>query len=194
MRVATAKHSYLDSPYCGDQCGYWEVNGRVTLCVADGLGHGKGAEQAAKPAVDYVARHLSDPLQELFANCDLALRSTRGVAMGVAVIDTDVGRLTYAGIGNTRMMIVGDKTVQLSSNNGIVGGGYRMLTPETVPLEPGALVILFTDGIPERMSISGYFGALRGDVRRLAEKILLDWGRETDDAAVLVFKNGGTNR
>jgi len=57
--------------------------------------------------MDYVAEHLEDPLPALFAGCDRAIRHTRGVAMGVAVIDKEAGTLTYAGVGNTRALITG---------------------------------------------------------------------------------------
>lgn len=70
-----------------------------------------------------------------------------------------------------------------------MGGGYRKLTPETVELHPGDLVILSSDGIKERCDLLAYGDALRGDVQQLAERILQDWGRETDDAAVLVFRS-----
>ena len=189
--LAITKRAFLGETHCGDECAYWHEGGKATLCIVDGLGHGEHAERAAQAAVEYVAQHLGEPLVDVFAGCDLALRRTRGVVMGIAVVDEDAGTLTYAGIGNTRAMIVGGarSVVCLSSDYGIVGGGYRKLSPETVPLNPGDLVILVSDGIKERCDILGYGDALRGDVRQLAESILQDWGRETDDAAVLVFRS-----
>jgi len=109
--------------------------------------------------------------------------------MGIAVIDQEARTLTYAGIGNTRAVIAGEKTITLSSNYGIVGAGYKTLTPETVGLTPGSLVVLFTDGVAQEMKLSGYDGTLRANPQRLAERIIQDWRRETDDAAVLVCRN-----
>ena len=69
---------------------------------------------------------------------------------------------------------------------------------------PGDLVIMYTDGIPEMMDVSDYEDMLRADklhpmnVRRLAERILQDWGRATDDAdrsdrqRYMVFRSEGT--
>jgi len=175
--------------------------------VVDGLGHGPYAEKAARAAIDCVARHCSESLPDIFAVCNEVIRGTRGVAMGIAVIDEETRQLTYAGIGNTRALIVGERPpaptgshgdrpfrggaegrpIRMSSNWGIVGGGYKTLTPKTVPLMPGDLVILSTDGVDEAIDLAGYSDALRADLQRLAGKILRDWGRETDDAAVLVF-------
>ena len=193
MQIAIAKRSFFNDPHNGDECAYWQSGGKVLLCVVDGLGHGEDAERAAKAAVEYVALHLAEPLVDVFTGCDRALRRTRGVAMGLAVVDEEAETLTYAGIGNTRAVIVQSarSLVCLSSNYGIVGGGYRKLTPETVELHPGDLVILSSDGIKERCDLLAYGGALRGDVQQLAERILQDWGRETDDAAVLVFRSEG---
>jgi len=188
MQIAIVKRP-LEEPHCGDQGGCWEHDEKVVLCVIDGLGHGKGAERAALAALDFVGRHCDEPLLELFACCDKALRHTRGVAMGIAMADPAAGTLTYAGIGNTRAMVVGRETTRLSSHYGIVGAGYRRLKTETVALAPGDLVILFTDGIEELIDLSDYDETLRVEVGRLAEKMLEDWRRETDDAAVLVFRN-----
>ena len=188
MQVAIAKRALHDSPHCGDQGGYWQSGGKITLCIADGLGHGIEAEKAARAAMDFVARHFRESLPDVFAGCNAAIRSTRGVAMGIAVIDEDMQTLTYAGIGNTRAMIVGADIVRFVSNHGIVGGGYKTLLPRTASLMPSDLVVLSTDGLPEIIDMSGYGTDLRRDVHLLAEKIIRDWRRDTDDAAVLVSR------
>ncbi len=59
MRVGLASRSLNDDPHCGDVCGYWQRGRTITLCVADGLGHGLHAERAAQAAVSYVGRHLT---------------------------------------------------------------------------------------------------------------------------------------
>jgi len=190
VQVAIAQRAFENGPACGDQAGHWQHSLKTTLCIADGLGHGPFAERAARGAVDYVAGHLADSLPLLFAGCDQAIRHTRGVALGVARVDEETGTLTYAGVGNTRAIIVrnGRVLLRLRSNHGIVGAGYGRLTPETVPLLPGDLVILFTDGLLVRTDVSSYDSAQRADVELLAERILQDWGREADDAALLVFR------
>jgi len=53
---------------------------------------------------------------------------------------------------------------------------------------PGDLVIMFTDGIKELIALSRYDEELRADGALLAEKIIEDWGKETDDAAVLIYR------
>ena len=51
------------------------------------------------------------------------------------------------------------------------------------------LMSLSTSGMKERFDISRYDDALRANLRRLAEKIIEDWRCETDDSAILIFRN-----
>ena len=195
MAVGSAKRPFEGGKHCGDQFGHWQKGNPAILCIADGLGHGKHAEKAAKEALTYVAAHRSESLPEIFSGCNRAIRDTRGVAMGIAVIDKKARTLTYAGIGNTRIVILRSadskesarKTQYLKNDFGIVGGGYKRLGPETVKFMPGDMVIMFTDGVKELIDLSGYDEGLRADAGKLAERIIEDWGRDTDDAAVLVY-------
>ncbi len=189
MSVAIASQALIE-PHCGDQAGYWQSGNKTVLCIIDGLGHGKAAEHAALAALDFVEHHHQQPLLEVFADCDRALRDTRGVAMGIVVIDQAADTLTYAGIGNTRAVIFknGQHNINLSSHYGIIGGGYRNLVPETVPLDPDQMVLLYTDGFPEHLDLSAYDDEIKTVPEKLAETILLDWRKETDDAGILVFK------
>ncbi len=199
MNVGIAKRSYNGAPFCGDQVDLWQRGRKTTLCIVDGLGHGEYAEKAAKAALYFVAHKLLEPLSEVFVGFNTALRNTRGVAMGIAVIDEAAQTLTYAGVGNTRIIIVrrtdsgpaDRKTLHLRSNFGIVGGGYKSLSPESVYFEPGDLMIMYTDGVQERIDFTGYDDMLNKDVQRMAEKIIEYWGRDTDDAAVLIYKYKG---
>ena len=141
--------------------------------------------------MDYVGGHLDASLEQLFAGCDQALRHTRGVAMGVVVADLDARTATHAGIGNTRAVLVSRSTsteVRLTSNPGIVGGGYKRLSPQSLTVEAGDLLLLYTDGVPEFIDLDHLGDALRSDVQALADRILQEWALETDDAGVLVLR------
>ncbi len=188
MSVAIAKRA-LEEPHCGDQAGYWESDGKTVLCIIDGLGHGESAEHAALAALDFVGNHHHEPLTEVFAACDKAVHNTRGVAMGIAVIDQEAETLTYAGIGNTRGVISGNgkRDFNLSNNYGIIGGGYRRLVPESLPLAAGDMVLLYTDGFPEIIDLAAYDDGIKADLEQWAERIVQDWRREADDAGILIF-------
>ncbi len=161
----------------------------ITLLIADGLGHGEEAECAAKAAIGYVAQQLGEPLRHVFAGCDRAIRHTRGVAMGIAVVDLNAETLTFAGIGNTRMRVFGEHHRQLCCNFGIVGGGYQALVPEKVPFGSDDVAVLYTDGLPEQLDHFGHGDFIHEDVQGLAEALLRDWAHGKDDAGVLVFRS-----
>lgn len=191
IRIAAWKRALNNDRYCGDLCAWWQDSGTLLLMIADGLGHGKYAEVAAVAARDFVADHRDLPLPALMAECNVAIRHTRGVAMGLTRIDLSDGGLVYAGIGNTRALINGETTSRLSGSYGIVGGGFRKLVAETARLRPGDLLILSTDGIRERMDLSPYGDLREVDPGELAARIGAEWSVELDDAAVLVFRFGG---
>ena len=105
--------------------------------------------------------------------------------MGIAGLDAGTGVLTYAGIGNTRAAIVrahADSIIRLGSDYGVVGGSYRRLSPEQAPLDPGDVLVLYTDGIPEMIDIPR-----TGEARQLAAMIVQRWGKMVGDKAALVF-------
>ena len=194
MQIGMAMRSLNDSEFSGDQCGYWDQEKHLILCMIDGLGHGRDAEHAGKSALGYVGENLSDTFQRVFSGCDSALRSTRGCAMGIARVEKASRILHFAGIGNTRSVLFGHDGKQaktLNSDRGIIGGGFRRLVPDIVHLKHGDTLIMSTDGIAEKFDISPYGRNILFDATALANRVLEDWGRATDDRAVLVFKNDG---
>jgi len=190
-RVGFAKRALNDARECGDACGYWELNGKIVLCVVDGLGHGEHAETAAKAALDCVAENLAEPLRTIFEKCNTALTSTRGAAMSIAIVDKVTGSLDYAGVGNVNIVVGKAGNRRLRNNDGIVGGGHRSLHVESFGLSPGDVVVVYTDGLKTNIALKDYDHIVIADPRRLAEMVLHDWRRGTDDAAVLVFRYEG---
>ena len=190
-QIGRAMRSRRGDPHCGDACTGWRAHGRVKLCMVDGLGHGQEAEAAALAALAYVGDRQAHALAEVFAGCDEALRETRGAAMGIAIIEEATGRLSYAGVGNTRALVAGARTIRLPESRGIVGGGFGALCTESTMLRPGALVVMATDGIAANLDIVDYDPTLWARPQGLADLILRDWRHNDDDAAVLVFRFAG---
>ena len=195
-KIGKAINPFNNSSNCGDLIGYWSREESVTLCIIDGLGHGIFAKEAARAALDYVGGHVNLPLNKIFSGCNEYIRQTWGVAMGIAVVTYNPSVLTYAGIGNTRIKIIRKveqgnsylRSFLLTGNYGIVGTGYKNIFSETISMEPGDLVIMYTDGVKETIDISGYDKLLFADLQMLAEKIIKDWSHNTDDAAVLTYR------
>lgn len=182
------RRALADAKECGDAVGFWELDGTTVLYVVDGLGHGPLAEVAAQAAVKSLKEQATKPFQTIFSDANVALRNTRGVAMGVARIDEASGILTYAGIGNTQILY-GKRTIKsFYSSPGIVGGGYGHLHEEKHRLTNGDMVVMYTDGLKTNIKFGAYDHAYHVDPVRLAERILHDASRGTDDAGVLVYR------
>lgn len=189
LQIEAVRRALMLDSACGDQYAYWHDGDCWMLCLVDGLGHGLPAEQAALAAIDYVGAHRGQDLSAIFAGCDKALRGTRGVAM--SLMQLRAGSLVYAAIGNTQARIcrtATGKCERLLGNYGIVGGGYRRLQPQRATLVAQDLLILHSDGISDKFDIPAYDASLRGDPARLAARLLTDWGKALDDAAVMVAR------
>ena len=83
---------------CGDAVAIAETSGSQTAVVADGLGHGPDAAEAADVALSVFAQNPDRPLAHQIASMHRALRATRGAAIALARITPR--RLEFCGIGN----------------------------------------------------------------------------------------------
>lgn len=171
---------------CGDVCAGWEQEQKLYLLLADGLGHGEFARLAALAALASVQQHPSAPLPAIFAQCDRDLQETRGVAMGIAVVNPAARTATFCGVGNIRVLLLGERPRHFSCSYGIVGAGFKTLTVETLPFAPGDTLILTSDGILEHFTAPPPDTAW--SARQWAEMILEEWGIVSDDASVLVCR------
>jgi len=187
VRAASLRASANAADLCGDMAGIWETPDRVVLAIADGLGHGHDAAVAAAAAIDHVGRHLGQPFPELFAGLQCALAPTRGAAVGVAVLDPVAGQLRYAAVGNTRAAVFGWRVTRLDAVPGIVGAGGRPPAPLAVPCRPGDTVVLWTDGLDDRLS-PGDEGGAPPAAEDLAADLLRRFAKGTDDSCVIVVR------
>jgi anti-sigma regulatory factor (Ser/Thr protein kinase) len=160
-------HVALAGEESGDAwTGRWD-GGRLTLLLADGLGHGPEAALASSAAVRWLHHHPSRPPEVLLRELHGELRGTRGAAIGIARYDPWSGRLEFAGIGNigarlyhpaTRpgSYVRGDERAveHLLSRPGIVGAGpYARPATSSRPWPPDGLLVLHSDGLPSRWQL-----------------------------------------
>ena len=106
--------------------------------------------------------------------------------MGVAVIDPAARTATFCGVGNIRILLLGQRPRHFSCSYGIVGAGFKNLVVETLPFAPGDTLILTSDGIMEHFIVPDPHPGEAWSARGLAEAILEEWGIAADDASVLV--------
>ena len=176
---------------CGDSwIARWFADGWI-CAVADGLGHGIIAADAATAIIEAVRRASSrlSPIEILEA-AHRAAKPTRGAAFGVAVVDETAGVVRFAGIGNiTAVVLSGGKRRYLVSQNGIVGHEYRKASEFWQPWQADSLLLLHSDGIGTQWNLERYPGLLARDPSLIAGVLYRDFVRGRDDATVVVLKD-----
>jgi negative regulator of sigma-B (phosphoserine phosphatase) len=183
---------------CGDRMIAVGVNGTGALVgVLDGLGHGAEAAEAANRGAEVLAAAPAEPLDMLVQRCHRALSGTRGAAMTLARIDFRTDTLSWVGIGNVAADLVAKHPagVELRSSARLAGGivGYRIpeaLTPQQVPIRPGDLLVIVSDGIVEGHLDDIDFSA---PALVIADHILRSHGTANDDALVLAARHRGAS-
>jgi phosphoserine phosphatase RsbX len=183
---------------CGDRMIAVDVDGTAALIgVLDGLGHGTEAAEAASCGVDVLRAARAEPLDVLVQRCHRALSGTRGVAMTLARLDFRTDTLSWAGIGNVAADLVAKHPagVEVRSSARLAGGivGYRIpeaLTPQEVPIRPGDLLVITSDGVVEDHLDDIDFAA---SSLAIANQILRRHAKDSDDALVLAARHRGVS-
>jgi phosphoserine phosphatase RsbX len=193
---ATAYRPVAGEEVCGDPPVAVDVLGRAALFgVIDGLGHGAAAATAATTAADVINRAAAEPLDALIGRCHRQLAATRGAAMTLARIDFGSEALQWMGVGNVAadLLAKSPSGVETRSSARLAGGivGYQIpdiSPPEKIHIRPGYLLVMVSDGIAEPHLDGVDFTA---SAAVIAERILREHGRATDDASVLVARHRG---
>ncbi|RJO68218.1 stage II sporulation protein M [Nocardia panacis] len=168
----------------------------VLFAVLDGLGHGAPAADAADRAAQVLADNRAEPLDVLMVLCHRAMADTRGAAVSLALFEAG-DTVRWLGVGNveSRVLTLGPGGLTVRATVLLTAGivGYRLpqnLQPQTIPVRPGDLLLMATDGIvPE--SADGI--DLSRSTAEITAEILARHAKDTDDALVLAARHrGGT--
>jgi negative regulator of sigma-B (phosphoserine phosphatase) len=183
----------LGEDVCGDQHLVVATAQGYLIAVVDGLGHGPEAAAAAELAVDVLRRHAEEPVLTLVQCCHENLRRTRGAAMSVATLDAQHARLEWVGVGNVEARLLRASSATQATDEvlllrgGVVGYKLPALRSAAFALLPGDTLVMATDGVEPRYSD----GLERSsEPQPLADGLLAEHGRQTDDALVLVVRYG----
>jgi phosphoserine phosphatase RsbX len=176
----------------GDRHWAGPIENGMIFAVIDGLGHGKAAAAASKVAVAMLRRHAGDPLIELLHRCHESLRTTRGVAMSIAQFNTEESILTWIGVGNVEAALLHRQPDlpcdKLLLRSGVVGSHLPVLRAEELPIRPGDILTMVTDGVttedPPRVAMDAH-------IESVADGILARACKGNDDALVLVARYRG---
>jgi hypothetical protein len=125
--------------------------------------------------------------------CHAALGGTRGAAISIASIDAAGARLLFAGVGNVdgHLFQEGHQT-RLVAYRGIVGAVLPTVHVLAFDLRQGWILVMHTDGVRARFQMDALPADMREDPQRLADGIMADWRRPTDDATIVVLQESWT--
>lgn len=158
------------------------------LAVCDGLGHGAKAAAASRALLEVLVSHAQEPLVALLQRSHERLRTTRGAAVCLVLIDAAASTLSWIGVGNVEGVLwrsASGRVEYAILRGGIVGFNLPKLQASSLPLYDGDLLVVATDGIRE-----GFAGMLAYQLppQRLADRILEEYASAADDALVLVAR------
>ena len=186
---------------------------RIAAVIGDVTGHGIEPSITAfqaKYLLRVFLRQFRDPaqaLEELNRQMSGMERTEEFISLCVVVFDTDAATLRVASAGHPAAWLWHDREVRALRAT----GPLLMLDPDgtytsrEIPLDPGDLLLLYTDGLAEARSGEQLFGEERvaNTLRRdpgvapdVLCKSLLEAAREfaseplTDDVAILAIRRG----
>ncbi len=179
-------------PVSGDDWAVAEWRDQLAVLVADGLGHGVSAHEAARAATDTFRAHSqADPVAILEA-CHGALARTRGAAVATARVLATAERGTIAGVGNIVCRVEATPAHRhLVSHNGTVGHAMRKVQEFAFPWPRDALLVMHSDGLGTHWDLGTYPGLTVRHPALIAAVLYRDYDRGRDDVTVVVIRNRG---
>ena len=178
---------------CGDA---WAVNQHeknALAFVADGLGHGPVAGEAAVAAMEvFCAAAINTSPSKIIEKAHAALRATRGAAVAIAQLNAEENVIIFSGAGNiAARLISGIEDRSLVSQHGTVGAQIRRLQDDRYPWPQFTLLIMHSDGVNTRWNLEKSGGLLQRHPSIIAAWLIRDHCRGRDDATILVIKRRG---
>lgn len=176
-------------PVCGDAWELIHTSNRLRLMVADGLGHGPFAEEAAREAIHVFRAHPNEALPALLGLVHQALGKTRGAAVAIGEIFPAEKQVRGAGVGNIATRVVhhtGSKN--LVSDNGTLGASFRRVLEFSHPWQSESLLVMHSDGIGTQWNLDDYPGLSNRHPSLIAGVLYRDFKRTRDDSTVVVAR------
>jgi serine phosphatase RsbU (regulator of sigma subunit) len=164
------------------------------IAAIDGLGHGPQAAAAAQIAADVLRANNRDSTAQLLNRCHQELKQTRGVAMSLASFNKPLNSLSWFGVGNVEgVLLHPGGNGQLSSQSiplrgGVVGYQLPPLRPAVRSIQAHDVIIFATDGIQSGFTKQLTANNLSLRPQHLADYVLAEYDKGTDDSLVLVVR------
>lgn len=177
-------------PACGDDWAWRMRDGRLAIFVADGLGHGLAAHEAATAATRvFSSAHELRPARQI-EDVHAALRPTRGAAVASLAIDVERRTAVFAGLGNIGGVILqpGGARHSMVSHNGTAGHTAARIQEFNYPVPSQSIVIMSSDGLGTHWDLAAYPGLAQRSATLIAGVLYRDHSRRRDDVTVVVAR------
>jgi anti-sigma regulatory factor (Ser/Thr protein kinase) len=173
---------------CGDAWAWRIRQARLAIFVADGLGHGLSAHEAAEAAVRTFAASPESPPGRMVEDVHAGLRATRGAAVAALAMDLDRNIAVFAGLGNIAgtVLLQEGRRHNMVSHNGTAGHVAAKVQEFTYPVPAGATIVMCSDGLSTHWDLAAYPGLRRRSPSVIAGVLYRDFSRRRDDVSVVV--------
>jgi anti-sigma regulatory factor (Ser/Thr protein kinase) len=180
---------YPGERVCGDNWYCAQTADRTVAVLADGLGHGLGAAEAAKEAIGTVRGRVSLGPADILSYVHDALKKTRGAVAGLVEICPAQRRLTYAGIGNVSASVISGSTSRsLVSHNGTLGINLHRIQEFQTEWNSDSVFVMHSDGLQTKWDVFSYAGLISRHPALICGTLIRDFRRHRDDASIIVLK------
>ena len=191
LTVAAISVAYPGETVCGDGWATMSTPTVLRLLVVDGLGHGLGAADAARSALDAFSLGRNDSPTASMTRIHDGLRHTRGAAAAVAELDPSARVVQFCGVGNIAGLIASsDGERHMVTHNGTVGHEARRIQLFSYSWPKGSVLLLHSDGLATHWRLQDYPGLLSCHPALVAGVLYRDFRRQRDDATILVVGSG----
>jgi serine phosphatase RsbU (regulator of sigma subunit) len=213
VQIAVAKTNKYAVSESGDTLEVVErPNGGLSVVLADGQTSGQGAKAVSMLVVRKVIALLAEGVRDgaaARAASDSLYTDKKGKVtstLNIVSVDLQTGTVVITRNNPVPFYIVRNDKIDCISSTSLPIGTNRSVRPTIteIPIEPGLIVVIFTDGLThagarsgQQLDISTSLDSLLEDQdptpqsiadTLLDEAVKLDEGRPVDDISVVVFK------
>lgn len=175
---------------CGDTGIIKEYDKKLFFALIDGAGHSRNAHKISETARNFLEDNFHFELKELMEKLNLIIKGSNGAVVSVCTLDLETGYLKNVGVGDITLKIFGHKSIELLSKPGIIGYVMPRLNENKHYLQEGDIIVMYTDGVKRQFNLNDFPETRNKDSKTIADYLISQFARKTDDAACLVLKYG----
>lgn len=177
---------------CGDMALVSRRGSLLRLAVADGLGHGPAAREAAQMAVRWLLQTQGERIEDAVLTAHEQAATTRGATLGLVDLDLRTQTVAATTIGNIRVGIYqsAGRVWSPCGTDAVLGHGRGSfhgkldVRVEKFQLPPGAQLLLFSDGLSNQLRLPFQ---RQQSLEELAAQLFSTFVVSSDDATLLAL-------